>query len=347
VMLRLLLLLFTSSSVVGANDEAATRNSPRSAISNNQIELNLEFSCELLTADFVAKADAAFEALRNEIAEMRRENESLEKRVRSAEAANTQTQAGLEQATSLIRSDIDELRSENESLREHLDQVNTRIAAGSEQATSAVSETNATVTALRGDIKELRRENESLHNELNEIRVILEEQEEASNALPPTSSIGFDDVTTTTNSSALIPNGYHGLNWDNVELNHRSRLPGAGYEYGIVSGDFAAFNADGEPCSISSATPFSVAGFQATGAYMKYMNVLIESFDLLGTQIGSFATTLGHPRDGPNFIDLRREGTFEGLFKLKITTSGGADADLGFDFCTDCKHLVIDDLQVY
>eukprot|EP00584_Thalassiosira_punctigera_P019069 CAMPEP_0172574454 /NCGR_PEP_ID=MMETSP1067-20121228/136711_1 /TAXON_ID=265564 ORGANISM="Thalassiosira punctigera, Strain Tpunct2005C2" /NCGR_SAMPLE_ID=MMETSP1067 /ASSEMBLY_ACC=CAM_ASM_000444 /LENGTH=288 /DNA_ID=CAMNT_0013367083 /DNA_START=170 /DNA_END=1036 /DNA_ORIENTATION=+ len=269
--------------------------------------------------------------------------------LRATAAASTAeaTAAELRNDVATIRDEIQELRRANSSLH---GQLNSRLDIEIQesrssllQATSKAAEAESTVLSLRSEIEELRTHNESLREQLNESQDNnSEEQEEDEVTVPPTSSIGFEDVSTTT-GYAIIPNGYHGLNWKNVWVMHRSRDPGSGYEHGIVSGDYVAFNNVGKPCSISSTTPFSIAGFQATAASHMGLNVLVESFDDGGNRIGRYATTLGHPRDGPTFIDLRREGNFEGLYKLKITTSGGTDAGLGGVW----RELAIDDLRVY
>jgi len=259
----------------------------------------------------------------------------------------TSTVAAAESTTTSLSSVIDDLRRENESLSE---QVNNRIESENQeararllQATSAAASTESTVTSLRSVIEELRRKNESLQKQLDESRDnISEEQQVDTVPLTSTSSIGFGGVSTTT-GSARIPNGYRGLNWGNVKVVHRSRHPRSGYEYGTVSGDYVACNYGGSPCSISSTTPFSVAGFQATAAWRLGLNVLVESFDDSGNLIDSYQTTLGHPHNGPTSIDLRQEGNFEGLTKLKITSSGGTYLGLGkFD-----TRLAIGNMIVY
>lgn len=68
----------------------------------------------------------------------------------------------------------------------------------------------------------------------------------------------FEDVTGDTWAS--IPNGYSGLNWSNFwviapYLDPTLELP-SGYTSGLVSGDFVAYNALGEPAQLSSASAF-------------------------------------------------------------------------------------------
>ena len=97
------------------------------------------------------------------------------------------------------------------------------------------------------------------------------------------------------------------------------------------------------PCSISSATPVSVAGFPATSISKTILNVLVESFDESGNHIGHYQIIFVNPRNGPTFIDLCREGNFEGLYKLKITLSCGTNAGMS----ASSTHLAIGSMQVY
>jgi len=296
-----------------------------------------------------AVAESTVTSLRGDIEELRRENESLQEQLdesRDNISEEWQVDAAAESTGKSLRSVIEELHRENES---HNERVNNRIDSdiqdpdGLLQANSADAVLESTVASFHSDTEELCRENESFHKQLNESRdSISEEQQVDAVPLTSTSSIGFDDVTTTTHYTH-IPNGYRGLNWENVRVVHRSVHQGSGYEYGTVSGDYVAFINGGRPCSISSTTPFSVAGFQATAAWSMGLNVLVESFDNSGNLIGSYQTTLGDPRNGPTFIDLRRERNFEGLTQLKITSSDGTDAGMS----KSATRLAIDDMLVY
>jgi len=108
-----------------------------------------------------------------------------------------------------------------------------------------------------------------------------------------------------------------------------------------VSDHNVSFNGFGDPCSVSSTTPFSVAGFYATGVFRVDVNVLVESFDVSGNTIGTSITTLGHPSGGPTPIDLQGGG-FDDIFRIRITSSGGTDAGLG-DYGA---RVAIDDMVV-
>jgi len=93
---------------------------------------------------------------------------------------------------------------------------------------------------------------------------------------------------------------------------------------------------------MSSTTPFSVAGFYATGVFRVDLNVLVESFDSSGNTIGTSTTTLGHPSDGPTPINLQG-GDFDGIFRIRITSSGGTNAGLGGG---SGAYVAIDDMIV-
>jgi len=211
-----------------------------------------------------------------------------------------------------------------------------------QQAQAAAAVAESTVVSLRSTIEKLRREKKSLQDQVNQSRDSFSGEEKVNEVdFPSTPSINFDDITTM--KIASVPNGYRGLNWEHFGLIHSSMTVG-GYEYAIVSGDYLAVNESGSPCCISSTEPFTVDGFQATAAWRKGLNVLVESFDQSGSLVGSYQTTLGNPRDGPTFIDLRREGKFEGLYKLEISSSGGTSAGLGNG---KSAAMAMDHMQAY
>lgn len=162
--------------------------------------------------------------------------------------------------------------------------------------------------------------------------------------LESTASVDFDDITKAGYST--IANGYSGLNWKSAYVIHRQYYRRSGYNFGAMSGNYVAFFVGSSGSSkigeISSATPFSVAGFQATAAWNRDLDVLIESFDSNGELLGSSSHTLGRPQNGATFIDLR-DGKFQGVHKLRITSSGGYSSGLQ----GSGPYLCIDDFRVY
>jgi len=72
----------------------------------------------------------------------------------------------------------------------------------------------------------------------------------------------FDDVTGA--NIDLIPDGYGGLNWDNMAVLDAPVLhPGSGYENGLVSGDYVAFN-NAELVATVTESPFNFIGAYLT-----------------------------------------------------------------------------------
>lgn len=162
--------------------------------------------------------------------------------------------------------------------------------------------------------------------------------------LDSTTAINFDGLTTARFLS--IDDDYSGFKWSGFNVIQRRYYAESGYNYGATSGRYVAFYTAGDSSirsgSISSAVPFSVAGFHATAAWSTGVIVLVEAFDDNGSPMGSHQTTLGDPQNGPIFIDLRGE-SFQGLYELKISSYSGNSMGLR----GDGPYLAIDDLLVY
>jgi len=89
--------------------------------------------------------------------------------------------------------------------------------------------------------------------------------------------IGFDDVTA---NVAVIPNGYGGLQWSNMEVVNNTYFPDLawGAEAGMVSPSSVAFNAYGNPATVSSSTPFLLDSVYLTGLWNDGLNVQIDGY---------------------------------------------------------------------
>mmetsp|Transcript_8053 Transcript_8053/g.17431 ORF Transcript_8053/g.17431 Transcript_8053/m.17431 type:complete len:1059 (-) Transcript_8053:201-3377(-) len=291
---------------------------------------------------------------KNDSAEKSAEAMGPDERVEAREARAGLPRSASEATTPAATSPLgafENLRMKNRSLRERIDElVEYEIRdAWAGLLHAAAEDAESVVASLRDDVDKLRRENESLRERLDERQGESRGSgaEERPTYVPASrtsaSLIDFDDATDAA-GMARIPNGYRGFDWDNFGVMHRSARRSSGFERGIVSGDYVAFNGGGRPCSVSSATPFSVAGFHATAAYNEGSSVLVEGFDGGGKLVGSRRATLGSPRDGPTFVDLRGgKGSFEGLRRLRITTSCGANAIQG----NSRSGVAIDHVLVY
>ena len=76
-----------------------------------------------------------------------------------------------------------------------------------------------------------------------------------------------------------VPNGYGGLNWENMYyLDASSLTPGeTGYVAGMVSPTKVAFNGWGEPAAVSDGI-FSFGGTYLTGAFNEGLNVQVDGY---------------------------------------------------------------------
>lgn len=109
-------------------------------------------------------------------------------------------------------------------------------------------------------------------------------------------TVSFDDVPgkspSTTNN--VIPNGYAGLNWDNIYVVHQTFFPGSGYVNGTTSGEWVAFNGFAQIGTIDNALDFNVVKGNFTAAWNNDLNVIASAWDdgvVVGTKTFSIDTT--------------------------------------------------------
>ena len=99
-------------------------------------------------------------------------------------------------------------------------------------------------------------------------------------AVPLSASVlTFDDVpgANPATSGNVIPNGYGGFNWDQASVLHKSFHPGTGYEYGVVSGEWAAYSAYDNLVTVADGT-FDFNGVYLTSAWNQTDNINIEGW---------------------------------------------------------------------
>jgi hypothetical protein len=89
--------------------------------------------------------------------------------------------------------------------------------------------------------------------------------------------VTFDDVPGASQfSTSEIADGYGGLNWDQMHVIHEDLIPNSGYDYGVVSGQYAAFNAWDNTAMISD------GDFDFTGAYFTSAWDATNTLNILG-----------------------------------------------------------------
>jgi hypothetical protein len=97
-------------------------------------------------------------------------------------------------------------------------------------------------------------------------------------------TLAFDDLDPS--QSSVIPDGYGGLNWTNVNVVDGTNYgvnygTPSGYEHGVISPRNVAFNAGGYPAEISGA-PFAFDSAYFTAAWKDGLNVQVVGY-LVGT----------------------------------------------------------------
>ena len=85
----------------------------------------------------------------------------------------------------------------------------------------------------------------------------------------------FDDVSTTT-LYETVPDGYGGLNWDQMAVVNGNYHPV--YGYGVVSGDYAAFNLAANVVTVSDGA-FDFIGAYLTSAADGYVNMNVKGYN--------------------------------------------------------------------
>ncbi|MBP7053352.1 MAG: hypothetical protein KBE65_20275 [Phycisphaerae bacterium] len=125
--------------------------------------------------------------------------------------------------------------------------------------------------------------------------------------------LGFDDITT--DSTAWIPDGYGGLNWDTFVAGKASAWQGSGYYNGLVSDSYVAYNDGGNPAEISG-DAFNLTGAYLTAAWNDGLCVHIEGYrsdSLVYTHTAVVDTS------GPQWADL----DFINVDRVLFTSYGG------------------------
>lgn len=129
----------------------------------------------------------------------------------------------------------------------------------------------------------------------------------------------FDDITT--ELAVPVPNGYGGLNWDNMFVVRNDYHLGSGYTNGNVSERYVAFNGTANPVTVFGAV-FDFNGAFLTAAWNNGLSV-----QLIGSREGSelYNETVVVDTTGPTWFQF----DFEGIDSLQVSSFGGINAELG------------------
>ncbi|MEM7553880.1 MAG: PEP-CTERM sorting domain-containing protein [Cyanobacteria bacterium P01_A01_bin.84] len=141
----------------------------------------------------------------------------------------------------------------------------------------------------------------------------------------------FDDIEPV-ETYGRVPDNYGGLNWDNFGFVNSSFHPGSGYDRGVASGKYTAFNWRSGIAKVSgNGFDFNSASFAS--AWNNNLNILVEGF--AGDGIKYSTTVIVNP-DAPSSFDFN----YQDIDRLVFTSSGGIDAnpsdkDSGSHFALD------------
>jgi hypothetical protein len=149
-------------------------------------------------------------------------------------------------------------------------------------------------------------------------------------------TITFDDVNVA--AEAAVPNGYHGLNWDNwstIDPAAAGANP-SGYTTSVTSGNWSAFNIDGDPTEITGST-FNLIGGNFTAAWNDGLQLTVNAYN--GATL-LHSTTL----DLSTTSVLAAVFNWTGLTRVTFSAAGGTP-HAGF-VPGSGTNFAVDDLQI-
>jgi hypothetical protein len=149
--------------------------------------------------------------------------------------------------------------------------------------------------------------------------------------------ITFDDLPAT--EADAIHSGYQGFNWGDefwtsVAYIHKNTLPGTGFENGVVSGNYAAFNNFATTSTISGDI-FNFNGSYLTAAWNDGLNIEVSGFlnNLL-----LFTQTVIVNTHTAQWFDFN----YTGINKLSFRAWGGTSISPG----EGGEHFVMDNFTI-
>lgn len=133
--------------------------------------------------------------------------------------------------------------------------------------------------------------------------------------------LGFDDITS--NATGVVPNGYGGLNWDNVGvvnglLYELLGYENVGYSNGTISPNHVAYNGSGDLATISGPV-FRFDGAYLTAAWQDSLQVTVQGFNGAALSYNESVTVY---RDYPTWFDFDFQN-IDRLYFMSETTGPG------------------------
>jgi hypothetical protein len=135
-----------------------------------------------------------------------------------------------------------------------------------------------------------------------------------------------------------IPNSYSGFNWNNFFVLDGTHYYGnpSGYQNGVVSPDYVAYNGFGDPAYIYSSNPFTFNSVYMTAAWRDDLTVDVIGF--VGVT-PTYSAEFNIDTSGPT---LWAPIGWIGVDKVLFSASGGVSAG----YFGDGTHIAFDNMQV-
>lgn len=141
--------------------------------------------------------------------------------------------------------------------------------------------------------------------------------------------IGFDDI-----GWRWIPDGYGGFNWNQFAYIKQGTHPDSGYDHGVVSGEYAAFNYNAAVATVDGSV-FTFTSAYFTAAWSDGLNIRIDAY---AGSAHEHTRTIVVNTTGPTLFTF----DWTGIDRLAFTSFGGVDADLG----GSGEHFVMDNFTL-
>lgn len=123
---------------------------------------------------------------------------------------------------------------------------------------------------------------------------------------------------------APIPDGYGGFDWQNFFWNDATQDIDNGFERGVVSGYYEAFNAWGKPASLNNTILFEFNGAYLTAVFSEGLSVNISGY--LDNELKHEQTIIVNTL-GPSWLDFSYAGLLD---RLDFESSGGSEPHTQF-----------------
>ena len=149
-------------------------------------------------------------------------------------------------------------------------------------------------------------------------------------------TLTFDDLDVGSVPGFMpIQNGYGGLDWTNMDVLNAETCSPCGYANGVVSESNVAFNAFGDPASVSRQQGLTLNSFYITAAWNDGLNISVTG-KLAGVTVHS--TTFTIDTSGP----VLKTFNWAGIDEVDLVSSGGVP----HGFSREGEQFALDDLAI-